>query len=83
MDVSRPLRVPTGHSGTLTPDLFLNEARAAELLSINARTLQQWRLRGAGPRFVRISSRCVRYRYSDLMEWTEGLLRNSTSDCTP
>jgi hypothetical protein len=61
-------------------DIFLSEARAAELLSINPRTLQQWRLRGTGPKFVRISSRCIRYRYRDLMVWADRLLRSSTSD---
>lgn len=62
------------------PDIFLNEARAAELLSVNPRTLQQWRLRGNGPAFVRISSRCVRYRYRDLLRWGEDRLRSSTSE---
>ncbi len=61
-------------------DIFLNEARAAELLSVNPRTLQQWRLRGTGPKFVRISTRCVRYRYRDLMAWADRLLRSSTSE---
>ena len=62
------------------PDVFLNESRAAELISVNPRTLQQWRLRGTGPKFVRISSRCVRYRYRDLMAWAEDRLRSSTSE---
>jgi hypothetical protein len=61
-------------------DIFLDEGRAAELLSINPRTLQQWRLRGTGPQFVRISSRCIRYRYRDLMAWADRLLRSSTSE---
>jgi hypothetical protein len=69
-----------GYPDPIAPDLFVNEARAAELLSVNPRTLQQWRLRGGGPPFVRISSRCVRYRWRDLLAWAEQRLRFSTSD---
>jgi hypothetical protein len=69
-----------GRSRDPEPDLFLSESRAAELLSVNARTLQNWRLKGTGPRFVRISSRCIRYRYRDLMLWAEAMLRSSTSE---
>jgi hypothetical protein len=61
-------------------DLLVDEAHAAELLSVNPRTLQQWRLRGTGPQFVRISTRCVRYRYRDLFAWAEERLRSSTSE---
>jgi len=67
-------------SDPVDADLLINETRAAELLNVNPRTLQQWRLRGTGPKFVRISSRCVRYRYRDLMRWAEDLLRSSTSE---
>lgn len=69
-----------GQSDDVPGDLLINETRAAEFLSVNPRTLQQWRLRGTGPKFVRISSRCVRYRYRDLIAWADGLLRSSTSD---
>jgi predicted DNA-binding transcriptional regulator AlpA len=63
-------------------DLLLTESQAARLLGISVRTLQAWRVRGggSGPRYVRISSRCVRYRVPDLEEWIETRLRNSTSD---
>jgi hypothetical protein len=79
MESHRP--TPVHHTPEVPEaDLFLTEARAAELLSINVRTLQQWRLRGTGPKFVRISSRCIRYRHRDLLRWTEELLRSSTSE---
>lgn len=80
MRTTKPDRASSDHSAYVDADLFLNEARAAELLSINPRTLQQWRLRGTGPKFVRISTRCVRYRYRDLMVWADRLLRSSTSE---
>jgi hypothetical protein len=38
------------------------------------------RYRGDGPPFVRVSSRCVRYRPEDLEAWTAARVRISTSD---
>ncbi len=50
-------------------DRLLTQIEAAEVLSIQARTLESWRLRGIGPRFIRYTSRAVRYRLSDLSSW--------------
>lgn len=50
---------------------LLNEKEAAEFLGYTARALQNWRFRGGGPRFVKVSSRSVRYRRCDLIEWAE------------
>lgn len=59
---------------------LLNEKAAAEWLQLAPRTLQLYRQRGDGPRFVRISKRCIRYRLQDLEEWTAERLRSSTSE---
>ncbi|MCZ6622909.1 MAG: helix-turn-helix domain-containing protein [Deltaproteobacteria bacterium] len=59
---------------------LLTEREAADFLGVTSRCLQAWRYRGGGPKFVRISSRCIRYRKSDLVEWVEERLRSSTSD---
>lgn len=56
------------------------ESDAGKVLSVGKRTLQGWRLRGCGPPFVRISSRCIRYRPCDVRAWIEERLRASTSD---
>jgi hypothetical protein len=61
-------------------DRLLNEREAANVLGYTARALQNWRLRGGGPRFVRVSRRSVRYRRRDLNAWAEQNLRESTSD---
>ena len=45
---------------TLLSDPLLDEAQAAELLGISARTLQRWRRTDAGPVFVRLGG-SVRY----------------------
>ena len=59
---------------------LINEVLAAEFLDVTDRTMQAMRQRGDGARFVRISSRCVKYRRIDLREYSEGRLRTSTSD---
>ena len=62
------------------PDTLFNEAQAAQYLNFSVRALQKWRGNGAGPRFIKISSRAIRYRRADLDAWTEKRCRNSTSD---
>ena len=62
------------------PCALLTEGQAAELLNVSNRTLQAWRLRGGGPRFVRLSGRAVRYRNSDLATFIEARTVTSTSD---
>ena len=54
--------------------------RAAEVLGLSCRTLEEYRLRGRGPRFVRISSRAVRYRPRELARWVAEREVASTSD---
>lgn len=56
---------------TTDPDSLVNEKEAASILCYSVRALQNWRHRGGGPRFVKVSSRSVRYRRSDLLAWIE------------
>ncbi|MBT5566725.1 MAG: helix-turn-helix domain-containing protein [Rhodospirillaceae bacterium] len=62
---------------------LVNENIAAEYLGLSPRTLQNWRVRGGGPLFVRISNRSIRYRLSDIQDWIEARIRRSTSDPGP
>jgi hypothetical protein len=39
------------------PDSLVTEVQTAELLNISIRTLQAWRIKLAGPRFVRVGAR--------------------------
>jgi predicted DNA-binding transcriptional regulator AlpA len=64
----------------LDPDALASEQSAAEFLGVTPRALQKWRMTGEGPRFVRISSRCVRYRRRELVEWAQAHLKASTSE---
>lgn len=54
----------TDHDGLLT------EPQAADFLNLSVRTLQAWRIKFAGPDFVR-AGRAIRYRRSDLVAWIE------------
>jgi len=46
----------------------LREKLAAELLNKPVRTLQQWRWRGVGPKYLRIG-RSILYREQDLLDF--------------
>jgi len=64
-------------------DKLVDEKAAAHFLNYSTRALQNWRVRGGGPPFVKVSSRSIRYRRRDLIAWTERLLRSNTSQPAP
>lgn len=64
----------------LDPAALLKPEEAAEIISLTPRALEAWRSRGGGPRYVKVSAHCVRYRRVDLMDWAEGRLRAGTRD---
>lgn len=61
-------------------DRFMDEHKAAEFMGYTIRALQNWRLRGGGPKFIKVSGRSIRYRRRDLIQWGESLLVSSTSE---
>jgi len=67
-------------SASLDPDQLLRECEAAQILGFTSRALQNWRLRGGGPAFVKVAGRSVRYRRADLLAWVRARIRRSTSD---
>lgn len=60
-------------------DRLITERDAADFLGYTMRALQNWRLRGGGPSFVKVSARSIRYRKRDLVAWTESKLSQHTS----
>ncbi|MDK9721939.1 MAG: helix-turn-helix domain-containing protein [Rhodospirillales bacterium] len=52
-------------------DSLMNEQTAAAFLGYTVRALQNWRVRGGGPHFIKVSARSIRYRRRDLLAWTE------------
>lgn len=61
-------------------DRLINERDAADFLGYTVRCLQNWRVRGGGPKFVKVSARSIRYRRRDLYEWIEARLQSNTSE---
>ncbi len=61
-------------------DRLLSEAEAARFIRYSKRALQNWRVRGGGPRYIKVSPRSIRYRRRDLMAWIEARIQASTSD---
>jgi len=59
---------------------LLTTAQAAALLGLSPRTLEGLRLRGGGPRYVRLSARAVRYRREDLAAWIDAGVRTNTAE---
>ena len=59
---------------------LIDEKEAGKFLDFSSRHMQGLRYRGGGPRFLRLSARCVRYRRWDLWKWAGEHLRTSTSD---
>jgi hypothetical protein len=59
----------------MTPD------QVADLLMVSPRTLAGWRLRGQGPKFVRLGNKgreMIRYRSSVILAWIEAHERQTT-----
>jgi hypothetical protein len=55
---------------------------AASLLGVKKNTLELWRYKGTGPRFVKCGSRVV-YRLRDLNAYLDSRTRKSTADPGP
>ena len=65
------------------PDRLLTEKQAARYLGFTPRALQNWRWCGGGPAFVKVSTRAVRYRLSDLARWVSQRIRLNTTQTAP
>lgn len=52
-------------------DTLMTPDEVAELLRVKPRTLESWRYRTTGPRYVRLDG-AVRYWRSDVLEFLEG-----------
>jgi predicted DNA-binding transcriptional regulator AlpA len=66
-------------TATADPDAALNEAQVAEFLGVSVRTLQAWRVRGGGPRYVKIG-RSVRYQRRELVAFQQSHTVSSTTE---
>lgn len=58
---------------------LLSEREAAPRVGVAVKTLQNWRVAGQGPRFIKAGRRVV-YDPSDIEEWKAGRKVRSTSE---
>ena len=66
------------NSRTTTASKLLDTNQLAEQLLNKSNTIEDWRIKGVGPRYIKIG-RLVRYRLEDVELWLEAQTRNSTS----
>ena len=59
---------------------LIPETEAADFLNLTTRSMQGMRQRGGGPKFIRLSSRCIRYTRTLLKAHADARLCSSTSD---
>jgi hypothetical protein len=49
---------------------LIDQKRLAEYLDRPERTIEDWRMRGRGPAFIRVGQQ-VRYRVRDIQQWLD------------
>jgi excisionase family DNA binding protein len=57
---------------------LLTTKEAADYFRIQPNTIEQWRVKGQGPKFVKIG-RCIRYRPTDIKDYLDQMLVSSTT----
>lgn len=63
------------------PGQLMRPEEVVDLLAVSGRTLEAWRLSGAGPPYVRLGSKkAVRYKRSDVETWLAERTFRSTSE---
>lgn len=58
---------------------LLEPETVAQKLFTTAGTLSKWRLKGCGPRFIKVGPRAVAYPKIELEEWLKANIHSSTS----
>jgi predicted DNA-binding transcriptional regulator AlpA len=69
----------TGAGETPKKNEFLREQEVADFLDVRVRTVQGWRQKGQGPKFVKFG-KTVRYPRRELEEFAATPRRQSTKD---
>ena len=73
------MRDATLQDHTASSAALLDTTQAARFLGLGERTLQNWRVRGEGPVFLRVG-RCVRYAPDDLSAFLGARRFRSTAE---
>ena len=61
------------------PKVILTTREAAALLTLSPRMLERYRVKGGGPRYLKIGGN-VRYARADLLEWVLTMRRDGTRE---
>ena len=62
-------RANSQRNRTEDADALLDSDGTADVIGVRPKTLESWRTRNIGPKFIRLSRRCVRYRLADIKEY--------------
>lgn len=65
-----------------TDEELIDQVAMSRLCGIKTKTAETWRVRGFGPRYVKVGA-LVRYRKSDVRAWMESRTVGSTSEPLP
>lgn len=56
----------------ISPELlneYLTTEEAAQMLKVGKSTLEQARLKGTGPKFIKFGPKIIRYKVDDIVAW--------------
>jgi len=73
------LRFIKQQGGYFMNEKFYTTRELAEMLGVQVNTLEIWRWRGTGPRFIK-AGRLIRYREEDIQNWIQANIHGSTSE---
>ena len=62
----------------MTEPIYLNTVEAAHMLGVSRGYLNQLRVYGGGPSYVKLSRKTVRYAKAELVRWAESRSRTAT-----
>ncbi|MGE0184034.1 MAG: helix-turn-helix transcriptional regulator [Parvularculaceae bacterium] len=58
----------------------VNTRAASRLTGVPVTTLETWRSRGGGPKFLKLGAKTVRYQRRELLKWMTRQQRANTAD---
>jgi len=50
-------------------ETYLSEKEVSKIMGLTVRTLQTWRVKSKGPKFMKYGGRLVRYKIKDITNW--------------
>jgi predicted DNA-binding transcriptional regulator AlpA len=76
---SETVQTVVNNPQTVSKLRLIDTVQLAEYLGNEVNTCEGWRLKGIGPRFIKVG-RLVRYKIQTVDLWIESQTRNSTSE---